>query len=156
MKTNITYFMSSSTQSKCRISACLAPTTTPYAPTSARGSWRSWRRSSTSASTWQGLGAWRSPPHSNWTRRKWKFGSRTDAWSKRSASGREPPLTCARPPPPLVPGVASTRSRRTPTSRPCLRLQARHRVRRRSPCLRTSVWTCGVSPLWYFSASLRI
>ena len=122
-----------SIQSKRQTSALQAHTTTPFAPISARGSWRSWRRSSTSASTWRVRGAWRSPPLSSSTRRRWKSGSRTDAWSRRSARGRGRPLQRAPPPPPpLVP--TSTRSWRTPIipQRPHLRVPPRTRRRRQS------------------------
>lgn len=114
----------------------LARTTAPCAPTSPRASWRSWRRSSTSASTWRARGAWKSPPHSSWTRRRWKYGSRTDAWSRRSARGRGPVRAHLRRPRAQIPVAASPRRRRTRTSPPCPRLQARPRAQKRSvrPC----------------------
>lgn len=113
-------------QSKCRISASPARTTAPYALTSALVSWRSWRRSSTSASTWRGRGASRSPPRWSSTRHRWRSGSRTDAWSRKSASARAAAPRRAHPP---HPGLI--RSWRTPTTPPRLPHRARPRARRR-------------------------
>lgn len=58
--------------------------TGPRGPASAPSSWPSWRRSSTSTSTWRGPGGWRSPAPCSSARRRWKFGFRTDAWSRRN------------------------------------------------------------------------
>lgn len=115
-------------QSKCRTSASWERLTTPSAPTSALGSWRSWRKSSTSASTWRGRAASRSPPRWSWTRRRLRSGSRTGAWSRRSASGRAPPRLVGAPPPHPPPSRGSWTTR---TTRPPRRLRARRRVPRR-------------------------
>lgn len=61
--------------------------TGPRGRASAPSSSPSWRKSSISTSTWRGPGAWRSPAPYSSARRRWKFGFRTDAWSRRNYRG---------------------------------------------------------------------
>lgn len=58
---------------------------TLYAPILPQNSWQSLKRSFISISTWLARGVWRSRLRSNWTRLRWRFGSKIAVWSKRNA-----------------------------------------------------------------------
>lgn len=58
------------------------------APTSPRSSSRSWRRSSTSTSTWRAPAGWRLRRPYSLMKPKWRSGSRTAEWSKRNERRR--------------------------------------------------------------------
>lgn len=77
------------------------------APRTRARNWWSWRRSSTSAATSAGRGAWRWPACSTFTRGRSRSGSRTGGWSRKRTSEvraslqpSPPPLARPRPPPP--------------------------------------------------------
>ena len=63
-------------------------TTTSGVQTLLTSSWQSSRRNSTSIVTWREPGGSRLPQHCHSMRHKWRFGFRTDAWSRRSACVR--------------------------------------------------------------------
>lgn len=55
------------------------------APILPQNSWQSLKRSFISISTWLARGVWRSRLRSNWTRLRWRFGSKIAVWNKRNA-----------------------------------------------------------------------
>lgn len=92
--------------------------TIPDAQTSQINSWPNWRRSFISTSTWRERDASRSLPRCSLTRRRWRSGSRTGVWSRRSAWKRAWYRRIARMSRPwAVPGAAAIHRRARPATR---------------------------------------